>query len=281
MRTFLSFLILFSFAACSDSGVQTNGSDPTTEVVQTNGGIQTQEIEYSSGGVTLKGFLVYDDSIKGKRPGILVVHEWWGHNEHARERALRLAELGYTALAVDMYGDGKLADHPKKAGEFMNAAFKDWEGSQAKFNAAKKLLQDHATVDPEQIGAIGFCFGGAVSLRMARGGADLDAVVAFHSALPLDPPVSPGQVKAAVLVLNGADDGFLDPKTVATFKEEMAAATEDFQYVTLEGARHSYTNKQADEFSKKFNIPAMEYNQAADEKSWATMQDHFKRVFAK
>lgn len=278
MRTFLSFLILFSFAACSDSGVQTNGSDPTTEVV---GGIQTQEIEYSSGSVTLKGFLAYDDSIEGERPGILVVHEWWGHNEHARERARMLAELGYTALAVDMYGDGKLADHPKEAGEFMNAAFKDWEGSQARFNAAKKLLQDHATVDPERIGAIGFCFGGAVSLRMARGGADLDAVVAFHSALPLDPPVSPGQVKAAVLVLNGADDGFLDPKTVAAFKEEMAAATEDFQYVTLKGAKHSYTNKQADEFGKKFNMPALEYNQAADEKSWAAMQDHFKRVFSK
>jgi dienelactone hydrolase len=269
MRTLLAFFLIFSFVACDNSNIQTNG------------GIQTQEIEYSSGGTTLKGYLAWDDSVKGKRPGILVVHEWWGHNEHARDRARMLAELGYTALAVDMYGNGKLADHPKKAGEFMNAAFKDWEGSQAKFNAAKNLLQSHATVDPERIAAIGFCFGGAVSLRMARGGADLDAVVAFHSALPLDPPVSPGQVKAAVLVINGADDGFLDPKTVASFKKEMAAATEDFKYVSLEGVKHSYTNKQADEFSKKFNIPALEYNKEADERAWSAMQDLFKRVFSK
>ncbi len=269
MRTLLAFFLLLSFAACANSDDQTIG------------GVQTQEIEYSSGGTTLKGYLAYDASVKGKRPGILVVHEWWGHNEHARERARMLAELGYTALAVDMYGDGKLADHPKEAGEFMNAAMKDWEGSQARFNAAKKVLQDHATVDPERIGSIGFCFGGAVSLRMARGGADLDAVVAFHSALPLAPPVSPGQVKAAILVINGADDGFLDPKTVVSFKEEMAAATVDFEYLALEGVKHSYTNKQADEFSKKFNIPAMQYNKEADERAWSAMQDLFKRVFSK
>jgi dienelactone hydrolase len=269
MRTLLAFFLIFSFVACANSDVPMDG------------GIQTKEIEYTSGGATLKGYLAWDDSVKGKRPGILVVHEWWGHNQHARDRARMLAELGYTALAVDMYGDGKFADHPKKAGEFMNAAFKDWEGSHAKFNAAKKLLQDHATVDPERIAAIGFCFGGAVSLRMARGGSDLDAVVAFHSALPTDPPVSGGEVKAAVLVINGAQDSFLDPVTVATFKEEMSAATKDFQYISLEGVKHSYTNKQADEFSKKFGIDALEYNQAADEKAWAAMQDLFKRVFAK
>lgn len=268
MRTLLSFFLLLSFVACTNYDVQTNG------------GIQTKEIEYSSGGTTLKGFLAYDDSQKGKRPGVLVVHEWWGHNQHARDRARMLAELGYTALALDMYGDEKFADHPKKAGEFMNAAFKDWEGSQAKFNAAKKLLQDHATVDPERIAAIGFCFGGAVSLRMARGGAGLDAVVAFHSALPTEPPVSAGQVKAAVLVINGADDAWLDPKAVTTFKEEMAAATEDFTYVSLEGVKHSYTNKQADEFSKKFKIDNLQYNKQADEESWSAMQDLFKRVFA-
>ncbi len=268
MRTLLAFFLIFSFAACSNSDVQTNG------------GVQTREVDYSSGGTTLKGYLAWDDSVKGKRPGVLVVHEWWGHNEHARERARMLAELGYTALAVDMYGDGKLADHPDKAGEYMNATLKDWEGSKARFNAAKKVLQSHATVDPERIASIGFCFGGTVSLRMARDGADLDAVVAFHAGLPTG-TLAPGKVKAAVLVINGADDGFLDPKTVATFKKEMAAATEDFKYVSLEGVKHSYTNKQADEFSKKFNIPALEYNKEADEQSWAALKDFFQRVFSK
>jgi dienelactone hydrolase len=268
MRTLLSFFLIFSFAACSNSDVQTSG------------GIQTQEIDYSSGDTTLKGYLAWDGSVKGKRPGILVVHEWWGHNEHARERARMLAELGYTALAVDMYGDGKSADHPEKAGEFMNAAFKDWEGSQAKFNAAKNLLQSHATVDPERIASIGFCFGGTVSLRMAREGADLDAVVAFHAGLPTD-SVAPGKVKAAVLVLNGSDDAWLDPKVVASFKKEMSASVKDFKYITLEGAKHAFTNKQAGEFSKKFNIPNLEYNKEADQKAWSAMQDLFKRVFSK
>lgn len=263
MRTLFFFMLIFSFAVSAQAGVQ------------------TKTIEYYSGGTKLKGFLAYDDSVKGQRPGILVVHEWWGHNKHARDRARMLAKLGYTALAVDMYGDGKFAEHPKKAGEFMNAAFADWKGSQAKFNAAKNLLQNHVTVDPYSIGAIGFCFGGAVSLRMAREGSDLDVVVAFHSALPLDPPVSPGRVRAVVRVINGADDPFLDPKTVETFKKQMSAATKDFKYVSLEGVKHSYTNKQADEFSDQFGIPALEYNEKADKNSWFAMQELFKRVFSR
>jgi dienelactone hydrolase len=262
MRTLLSFFLIFSFAVSAQAGVQ------------------TKEIEYSSGDAKLKGYLAYDDSIKGKRPGVLVVHEWWGHNEHARDRARMLAELGYTALALDMYGDGKAADHPKKAGEYMNAAMKDWEGSKAKFNAAKNLLQSHATVDPERIASIGFCFGGAVSLRMVREGADLDAVVAFHAGLPKG-PVPVGRVTAAVLVLNGSDDIWLDPKVVAEFKKEMSAAAKDFKYVTLKGAKHAFTNKMADANSKKFNIPNLQYNKEADQKAWAAMQTLFKRVFAK
>ncbi len=239
--------------------------------------IQTQEIEYTQNGTTLKGYLAYDSAIKEKRPGILVVHEWWGHNEHARDRARRLAKIGYTALVVDMYGDGKVADHPKKAGEFMNAAFKDWDASQARFNKAKEVLQSHKTVDAERIGAIGFCFGGAVSLRMARGGADLDGVVAFHSALPLQPAIT--NMKASVLVINGSQDGFLKPETVGSFSSQMMAGNADFTYMSLAGIRHSFTNKQADEFSKKFNIPSLQYDKQADERSWAAMKNFFQRVF--
>ena len=239
--------------------------------------IQTQEIDYTYNNATLKGYLAYDSAIKGKRPGILVVHEWWGHNEHARERARMLAKIGYTALAVDMYGNGKTADHPKKAGEFMSAAFKDWDTSQARFNKAKEVLQSHKTVDVERIGAIGFCFGGAVSIRMARGGADLDGVVAFHSALPLQPAIK--NMKTSVLVINGSQDGFLKPETVGSFSSQMMAGNTDFTYMSLAGIRHSFTNKQADEFSKKFNIPALQYNKQADERSWAAMQSFFQRVF--
>jgi dienelactone hydrolase len=225
--------------------------------------VQTQEIEYTQNGTTLKGYLAYDSVIKAKRPGILVVHEWWGHNEHARDRARMLAKIGYTALAVDMYGNGKLANHPKKAGEFMNAAFKDWGTSQARFNKAKEVLQSHKTVDAERIGAIGFCFGGAVSLRMARGGEDLDGVVAFHSALPLQPTIT--NMKASILVINGSQDGFLKFETVGSFSSQMMAANADFTYMSLTGTKHSFTNKQADEFSKKFNIPSLQYNKQSDE----------------
>jgi len=240
--------------------------------------IQTQEIDYLQNGTTLKGYLAYDDTIKGKRPGILVVHEWWGHNKHARNRARMLAKIGYTALAVDMYGNGKTADHPKKAGEFMNAAFSDWPTSQARFNKAKEILQAHETVDAEKIGAIGFCFGGAVSLRMARGGADLQGVVAFHSSLPLEPEVT--KMSASVLVINGSQDAFLKPETVGSFSSQMMAGNIDFTYLNLKGIKHSFTNRQADEFNKKFKIGNLEYNKQADEYSWKVMQDFFRRVFS-
>ena len=246
-----------------------------------NAGIKTEEIKYSSGGVQLTGYLAYEEKLKAKRPGILVVHEWWGHNEHARDRATKLAKIGYTAFAVDMYGDGKLADHPDKAGEFMKAAFSDWEASQAKFREAKKILQGHRTVNPEKIGAIGFCFGGAVSLRMARGGEDLDAVVAFHSALPGDPAVEKDQVSASILVINGSDDAFISSDEIAAFMKQMKDANADFTYMSMKGVRHSYTNPMADEFSKKFNIPALKYDEQADKKSWRAMHRFFQRAFAK
>ncbi len=242
--------------------------------------IITEEIHYESAGTPLTGYLAYDDS-PGQRPGILVVHEWWGHNQHARNRARMLAEAGYTALALDMYGDSKLADHPKKAGEFMNAAFKDWESSKAKFNTARELLQAHQTVDPKRIGAIGFCFGGAVSIRMARGGADLAGVVGFHSALPLEPAMTKEQVPASVMVINGSDDSFIKPETVGSISSQMVAANADFTYVSMAGIKHSYTNPEADTFSKKFNLPNLAYNKKADERAWHTMLEFFNRVFSK
>ena len=243
--------------------------------------VKTEEVTYSAGGAKLTGFLAYDDALEGKRPGVLVVHEWWGHNEHARNRAKMLAGLGYTALAVDMYGDGKFAAHPKDAGEFMNAAFANWEASKEKFHAARKLLEGHETVDAGRIGGIGFCFGGAVLLRLSRGGEALSGVVAFHSALPGQPAVSWGQVKTPILVINGADDGFLKPEQVAAFKKDMDDAGADFNYMSLPGVRHSYTNPQADEFSNKFELPALKYDAEADKRAWQSMQEFFGRVFGK
>ncbi len=248
-------------------------------VTLANAEVKTEEIEYSHNGTKLTGYLAYDDSKSGKRPGVIVVHEWWGHNDHARNRAKMLAQAGYTALALDMYGSGKLANHPKKAGEFMNAAFSNWPDSQARYNTALEILKGHKTVDATRIGSIGFCFGGAVSIKMAKGGADLKGIVGFHSALPMEPAITKNSMKAAVLIINGSEDGFLKPEMVAAFSEDMFKANVDFTYMNLKGVKHSYTNPQADEFSKKFNIPALEYNKKADKQAWAAMLKFFERVF--
>ncbi|MDH3971632.1 MAG: dienelactone hydrolase family protein, partial [Gammaproteobacteria bacterium] len=138
-----------------------------------------KEVSYQAGDTVMKGYLAYDDAVTGKRPGILVVHEWWGHNAYARKRADMLAEMGYTALAVDMYGDGKTADHPDNAGKFATAVRQDQDIMQTRFNAARHYLNSNETVDPELNAAIGYCFGGSVVLSMARSGADLDGVVSF------------------------------------------------------------------------------------------------------
>ena len=244
-----------------------------------NAEVKLEEIEYSHNDTKLTGYLAYDDSKSGKRPGVIVVHEWWGHNDHARNRAKMLAEAGYTALALDMYGSGKLTNHPKKAGELMNAAFSNWVNSQARYNKALDILKRHKTVDATRIGSIGFCFGGAVSIKMAKGGADLKGIVGFHSALPMEPAITKNSMKAAVLIINGSEDGFLKPQKVAEFSEDMFKANVDFTYMNLKGVKHSYTNPQADEFAKKFNIAALQYNKKADEHAWSAMLKFFERVF--
>ena len=198
-------LVLFCF-----SPIFAYGGDSAEEV---NKNIHTEEVEYAAGGVTLKGYLAYDTSIKGKRPGVLVVHEWWGHNEYARKRARMLAKLGYTALAVDMYGSGKTADHPDDATRFMNEVLENMERGEARFNAALGILKRHSATDPERIAAIGYCFGGGVVLHMARSGADLRGVASFHGSLGSSHTPEPGSVKAKVLVMHGADDRLIPPRT--------------------------------------------------------------------
>ena len=175
--------------------------------LSTQAAIVGEEVSYRAGDTLLKGYLAYDDAVQGKRPGILVVHEWWGHNAYARKRAEMLAGLGYTALAVDMYGDGKTAAHPEDAGKFSGAVRRNLPLMKARFDAARAFLNTQASVDPGKNAAIGYCFGGSVVLEMARVGEDLDGVVSFHGSLGGLSPVTE-KVKARILVLNGADDPF-------------------------------------------------------------------------
>lgn len=241
------------------------------------GGTQGKEVSYTANGTTMKGYLA-SPAGAGRHPGVLVVHEWWGHNEYARRRADMLAGLGYVALAVDMYGEGRQARHPEDAGKFANAVRSNMDLAEKRFLAAMELLKSQPNVDPEKIAAIGYCFGGGIVLEMARRGVDLDGVVSFHGSLATDSPARPGRVKAKVLVYNGADDPFVKPEQIQAFKREMQAAGVDYEFVNLPGAKHSFTNPAADEFGKRFNLP-LAYNAEADKTSWAGMQAFFERIF--
>jgi dienelactone hydrolase len=242
--------------------------------------LHTEEIEYTANGTTLKGYLAYDDKIEGKRPGVLVVHEWWGHNDYVRKRAEMLAALGYTALAIDMYGDGKQAAHPEDAGKFAGEVRKNMPVAKARFLAAMELLQQQPTVAGDDVAAIGYCFGGGIVLEMARSGLDLDGVVSFHGSLGTQNPAPKGEVKARILVLNGAADPFVKPEQIEAFKAEMEAAGVDYKFVDYPDAKHAFTNPEADANGQKFNIP-LAYNAEADAASWQEMQQFFKTLFGK
>lgn len=236
-----------------------------------------EEISYTVDGTTFKGYIAHPKASADKRGGVLVVHEWWGHNAYVRRRADMLADLGYVALAVDMYGDGKVADHPSDAGKFAGEVRKNMDVGEQRFRAALKVLQSQPNVASDRIGAIGYCFGGSVVLDMARRGVPLAGVVSFHGSLAGLSPVQSGAVKGRVLVLNGADDPFIKPEQIAAFKKEMDAVGADYRFVNYEGAVHSFTNPGATENGKKFDLP-LAYNADADAKSWEAMKMLFVSV---
>jgi len=206
------------------------------------------------------------------------VHEWWGHNAYARTRAEMLAALGYTAFALDMYGTGKLADHPNDAKTFMQAAVSNMPEAEKRFQTAHEVLMRHSTVDREKTAAIGYCFGGGIVLHMARAGTDLDGVVSFHGSLGTQTPAESNRVKANVLVLTGASDPFIPVEQVQAFEAEMVAAGVQYELKSYPGVKHSFTNPEADGFAKQFGMP-LAYDAEADKDSWQRMQVFFKDVF--
>ena len=242
------------------------------------GAITGETVEYSAEGVVMKGYLAYDENIKGQRPGVLVVHEWWGLNDYARMRAEMLAKLGYAALALDMYG-GKVATHPSDAQKFAAEIRGNFDLAKARFVAGMDFLKAHAVVDPARIAAIGYCFGGGIVLNMAREGVDLKGVASFHGGLAPVKPAQKGAVKAKVLVLNGGADTFVPEEQIAAFQEEMEAAGVDYRFISYPGALHAFTNLDADAVAKEFNMK-IGYNADADKKSWKEMRKFLKEIFA-
>ncbi|MEJ2572994.1 MAG: dienelactone hydrolase family protein [Gammaproteobacteria bacterium] len=244
----------------------------------TDAGVVTEEIDYQVDGATMKGYLAYNGATSGRRPGVIVVHEWWGLNDYVRRRARMLAKLGYTAFALDMYGAGKQAQHPDDARKFSSEVRKNLPMEKARFTAALDVLRHNNTVDPRRIAAIGYCFGGGVVLEMARRGIDLAGVASFHGMLATADPARPDEVKAKILVMTGADDPFVPADQVTEFKAEMDAEQVDYKVIAYPGAKHGFTNPAADKYGQKFDLP-LAYNKAADQASWQALQEFLQQIF--
>jgi dienelactone hydrolase len=270
---FIIFISLFIVYGCTEK----NGSS-TNQSTSNASPIVTKEIAYSADGTVLKGFLAYDSTTTAKRPGIIVVPEWWGLTDYPKKRAVMLAKLGYIAFAIDMYGDGKTADNPKDAGQYAAASLHNMDTAAARFNAGVKMLKDQPQTDTSKIGAIGYCYGGGVVLNMALNGNNLDGVVSFHGDLPTNKVMHPKDVKAKILVCTGEADPFNPKKKVDTFEMNMNLARLDYNVISYPDAKHAFTNPEADSLGKKFNLP-IAYNREADEKSWDEMQDFFDKLF--
>lgn len=237
--------------------------------------IKTEVVEYKHGDAVLEGYIAYDQSVKGIRPGVLVVHEWYGLNDYAKKRAEQLAKLGYVAFAVDMYGKGIRPKTLEECGVQSGIYRKDRPLMRARIKAALDELKKNKLVDPKRIAAIGYCFGGTVVLELARSGADIAGVVSFHGGLDTPNPEDAKNIKCKVLVCHGGDDPFVKMSDFMAFQEEMKNAKVDYQSIVYGGAVHSFTNPDAGNDPSK----GMAYNPSADRRSWEAMRQFFREIF--
>lgn len=244
--------------------------------------IRTEILEYRHGEVLLEGFLAWDDqraTEKTPQPGVLVCPEWWGCNDYARSRAKQLAELGYVGFAIDVYGKGKITTDPQQASAWSSAAYADVAVLRARGKLAHDLLAARKNVDKSRLAAIGYCMGGTVALELARTGAPLRSVVAFHAGklTSLGSAEDNAKITAAITICHGQEDAFVTAEEIASFHEQMKAAKRDYQFLSYAYAVHAFTNPGAD----AFGIPGVAYDAAADRRSWQHMQLAFTEAFAR
>ena len=231
--------------------------------------IRSEKIEYKCGETVLEGFVYWDDAVKGARPGVMVVHEWWGVNDYAKKRAEMLAELGYVAFAADMYGKGVKATTPEEARKLATALRENRQLMRERAKAGLDTLKARPECDPKRVAAMGYCFGGGVVLELARSGANVNGVVSFHGNLDTPNPNDAKNIKGKVMVMHGADDQGVPMKQVIDFMEEMRAAKVDYQINIYGGAVHGFTNPD--------NKAA--HNEKADRRSWEAMKGFFGEIF--
>ena len=239
--------------------------------------LKEETVSYTVDSLNMKSFVVYDENLQGKRPAVLVVHEWWGLNDYVKNRARQLAELGYVAMAVDMYGNDRMGSDPKEAESLAMPFYYHPDMAKKHFDAALENFKKNENVDANNIAAMGYCFGGSVVLGMAKMGEDLKGVVSFHGNLAGMAP-DKSLLKADILVCHGADDQFVSPAEVDQFKKQMDSIGANYTFKAYPGATHSFTNPQATEWGEKFNMP-ISYNAAADSASWNDMKVFFGKIF--
>lgn len=240
-------------------------------------GVHTELVEYKQGDTVCEGYLAYDDSTTDKRPGVLVVHEWTGLNDYSKKRAEQLAQMGYVAFAVDIYGKGVRAKDTQEAAKLAGKYKQDRKLLRARAQSGLDVLASNARTDPKRIAAIGYCFGGTTVLELARSGAPVAGVVSFHGDLATPTPEDAKNIKGKVLVCHGADDPFVPEKTVAAFEDEMRKAGVDWQLIAYGDAVHSFTNPGAGDNKKA----GAAYNAKADHRSWEAMKQFFAEIFGK
>jgi dienelactone hydrolase len=238
--------------------------------------IKTKTIEYKQGNTILQGYLAYDDAIKVKRPGVLVVHEWNGLQSYAKKRTEQLAKLGYVAFAADIYGKGIRPKNIEESSKQATIYRQDRKLLRERAKAALQVLQKYPLTDPKRIAAIGYCFGGGTVLELARSGANINGVVSFHGNLDTPNPNDAKNIQAKVLVLHGADDPYVPEEQVQGFAREMRLGNVDWQLISYGGVVHSFTNPEA-----KNNPQGAVYNPRADQRSWQAMRQFFAEIFAK
>jgi dienelactone hydrolase len=237
--------------------------------------IKSETVLYRQGDIELEGYLAYNPSLKTPRPGVLVVHEWYGLGPYAKKRADQLAELGYIAFAVDIYGKGVRPQNSEEAGKEAGKYRADRQLLRARINAGLETLKKQKGVDPLKIAAIGYCFGGGTVLELARSGADIRGVVSFHGSLDTPNPDDAKRIKAKVLVLHGGADPYVTAAHVAAFQDEMTKAYVDWQIISYGGAVHSFTNPEAGSDPSK----GAAYHASADRRSWEAMKQFFGEIF--
>lgn len=266
-------IITLSFSACNNADEKTK-----TDSIETKEPVLKEEtVSYTADGVTMNSFVVYDEAKEGARPAVIVVPEWWGLNDYSKSRAKQLAGLGYIAMAIDVYGNGKTADNPDSAKVYAMPFYSNPQMTKARFDAALAKLQSYTQTDKARVAAIGYCFGGAQVLNLARMGEDLKGVVSFHGNL-LGVPLDKNLLKADVLVCHGAADPFVPATEVETFKKQMDSVAAPYTFKAYEGATHAFTNPNATAVGEKFKMP-IKYDAAADTASWNEMKAFLTKVF--